>query len=280
MKKKPDSELEEIAAKLADNKRVRAMTVRAFLGLFGQERRGFQVVSRIRKELRKHELATEPDFENENIDNLIKIVLVQEAPQPAKPIRQVVRDLKKPATTPVTEPPGHPPVEDLPAKEPRDAVVTIRQGIPAAGQAPATVRADETTQVALSRLMADKLELLVVQNGDRSRVEGIFSYASFTHAHVAGKSTKTVGDCTSREFIEVNEEKPLIDAVRDIMRHTTVVVRSCQNKLCGVVTARDVAPVFIELAEPFLLLGQIENHRRGLLERAKLKEARELLEKL
>ena len=38
------------------------------------------------------------------------------------------------------------------------------------------------------------------------------------------------------------------------------------------VTARDVAPVFIELAEPFLLLGQIENHLRGLLERAKLKK--------
>ena len=81
-----------------------------------------------------------------------------------------------------------------------------------------------------------------------------------------------MADCTSHEFTEVNEEKPLIDAVRDIMRLGTVVVRSSHNKLCGVVTARDVAPVFIELAEPFLLLGQIENHLRGLLERAKLKK--------
>lgn len=269
MKKKAKSELEEIAGKIADNKRVRAMSVRTFLGLFGRERRGFQVVSRIRKELKKHKLATQPDFENENIDNLIKIVLAQPEPQPSATVRRLVRTVKSPA---LPEVPEIPPVEEVPATEPRNSVVTIRQGIPSAGQAPATVRPQETVKMALSRLMAEKLELLVVQNGDRARVEGIFSYASFTHAHLAGKMPKTVGDCTSHEFTEVNEEKPLIDAVRDIMRLGTVVVRSSQNKLCGVVTARDVAPVFIELAEPFLLLGQIENHLRGLLERAKLKK--------
>ena len=111
---------------------------------------------------------------------------------------------------------------------------------------------------AVSRLMSEKLSLSVVQRGDRSRAEGIFNYASFTHAHMAGKTPKLVGDCISHEFIEVNEEKSLVDAVRDIMQHGTVVVRSSHNKLCGVVTARDVARVFVDLAEPFLLLGQIE----------------------
>ena len=269
MKKKATSELEEIAGKLADNKRMRAMSVRTFLGLFGQERRGFQVVSRIRKELKKHKLATQPDFENENIDNLIKIVSAQPEQQPAPIVRRTVKASNNPTEPEVLELPT---VEEITMTEPRNSVVTIRQGIPSAGQAPATVRPQETIKMALSRLMAEKLELLVVQNGDRARVEGIFSYASFTHAHLAGKDPKTVADCTSHEFTEVNEEKPLIDAVRDIMRLGTVVVRSSHNKLCGVVTARDVAPVFIELAEPFLLLGQIENHLRGLLERAKLKK--------
>ena len=270
MKKKATSELEEIAGKLADNRRVRAMSVRTFLGLFGQERRGFKVVSRIRKELKKHKLATQPDFENENIDNLIRVVLAQAEPAPAPKIRRITRTAPPSAVTP-PEPPVSP-VEELPVTEPRDSVVTIRQGIPSAGKAPATVRPDETTKMALTRLLDEKLELLVVQSGDRARVEGIFSYASFTHAHMAGKSTKTVRDCTSSEFTEVNEERPLIDAVREILRDRAVVVRSRQNTLCGLVTARDVAPVFIELAEPFLLLGQIENHLRGLLERARLKK--------
>jgi len=267
------SELQNIATRLAEKERVRPMTVRNFLALFGQERRGYKAVKRIRYELKKHKLTTTPDFENENIDNFISVVLAPELPvQPAVPKAKSGATAPIPVTT--SGPPDASPtaIEEPPTVQPRDAVVTIRQGIPAAGKVPASVRPEEPVMKALSRLMSEKLDLLVVQRGDRARVEGIFSYASFTHAHMAGKQPKTVGDCTSHEFIEVNEEKPLIDAVRDIMQHGTVVVRSRQNQLCGVVTARDVAPVFVELAEPFLLLSQIENHLRGLLERAKLKK--------
>ena len=60
------------------------MTVRTFLGLFGQERRGYKVVGRIRRTLKRHKLATQPDFENENIDSPIKIV-----PQPDTPIPEL-----------------------------------------------------------------------------------------------------------------------------------------------------------------------------------------------
>jgi CBS domain-containing protein len=263
------SELQDIARRLTEKRSTYTrMTVRKFLSLFGQERRGFRVVTRIRKEMRKLRLTTIPDFENENIDNEIRIMLA-----PKAPARKLVRTPAKPVSTPPEKTPLHSgqTVEES-VTPPRVAVVTIRQGIPSAGKIPGTVRPDVPVQTALSRLMSDKLDLLVVQNGNRARVEGIFSYASFTHAYIAGKATKTVGDCTSREFIEVNEEKPLIDAVRDIMQHGTVVVRSRDNQLCGVVSARDVAPVFVDLAEPFLLLGQIENHMRGLLERAKLKK--------
>ena len=262
------SEIEDIAKKLAEKQPVRRMTVRSFLALFGQERRGYKVVGRIRRELKKHGLTTLPNFENENIDNSLQVVLVADLPPRAPVI--AARGTK--AAGPIVLVEIEPPVEDAVIGQPRDAVVTIRQGIPAAGKDPASVRPEEPVMKALSRLMSEKLDLLVVQRGDRARVEGIFNYASFTHAHMAGKQPKTVSDCTSHDFIEVNEEKPLIDAVRDIMQHGTVVVRSRQNQLCGVVTARDVAPVFVELAEPFLLLSQIENHLRGLLERAKLRK--------
>jgi CBS domain protein len=79
-------------------------------------------------------------------------------------------------------------------------------------------------------------------------------------------------------FAEVNEERPLFDAVREVIRHGVVVVRSRENKLCGLVTQRDVAAVFVDLAEPFLFLGQIENHLRELVERMHL--SREQLQSL
>lgn len=262
------NELQDIAEKLKDKKPVRAdMTVRDLLAIFGQGRRGYRVVTRIRKELRRHQLITRPDFENENINNMIRIAL-----DPKKPVRKIVRSKVKTGKAQNPEPSQ----ETTSAKvdestlPTRPTVVTIRQGIPEAGKAPATVRPNTPTKTALSRLMSENLDLLVVQNGNRARVEGIFSYASFTHAHMAGKITENVSDCINREFIEVNEEKALIDAVRDIVQHGTVVVRSRDSQLCGVVTAREVAPVFVDLAEPFILLGQIENHMRVLLERAKL----------
>lgn len=301
MNRTGSSALEEIAEKLANNVRVPPMTVRDFLGLLGEEpRRGSNVIKRVRKELKKHKLVTKPDFGNGDIEKRIEIVLVQaelqtapkiqrvietakpsvvtlvpEPPfsQPAQQVRQIVRIAKAPEVTPVLDPPISTTAEPIAtAAEPRNCVVTIRQGIPSAGKPPATVRPDESTTMALTRLMAEKLEFLIVQSGERARVEGVFSYASFSQAYIAGKPTKMVRDCISDEFIEVNEEKSLIDAVREILTRKTVVVRSCQNKLCGVVTARDVAPVFIGLAEPFLLLGQIENHMRSLLERCKLKK--------
>lgn len=74
----------------------------------------------------------------------------------------------------------------------------------------------------------------------------------------------------SHHFSEVNEEKPLFDAVREVLRNQILVVRSRENKLCGFVTHWDVAEVFIDLSEPFLFLGQIENHLRDLVERMRL----------
>jgi hypothetical protein len=70
----------------------------------------------------------------------------------------------------------------------------------------------------------------------------------------------------------VHEDKPLFDAVREVIRFGTVVVRDRSNALCGLVTLRDAAETFVELAEPFLFLGQIENHLRELVERLRLTE--------
>jgi hypothetical protein len=109
-----------------------------------------------------------------------------------------------------------------------------------------------------------------VANGDRARVEGIFSWQSYGQAILAGREPELIDHCISQNFAEVNEERSLFDAVREVIRHGVVVVRSRDNKLCGLVTQRDVAAVFVDLAEPFLFLGQIENHLRELVERMRL----------
>jgi CBS domain-containing protein len=152
----------------------------------------------------------------------------------------------------------------------RDVVVTVRQGILAAGRLPTIIKASDTVQKALTMLTDLNVEQLVVAQGNRGIVEGIFSWRSYCRASLSGKSPKFVNDCLSTDFAEINEKKPLFDAVRDVIRHGVVVVRANDKQLCGLVTARDAAEVFVELAEPFLFLGQIENHLRELVDRMRL----------
>ena len=45
-----------------------------------------------------------------------------------------------------------------------------------------------------------------------------------------------------------------------------MLVRNTSNRICGIVTTSDLSVQFQHLAEPFLLLGEIENHLRRLID--------------
>jgi len=98
----------------------------------------------------------------------------------------------------------------------------------------------------------------------------VYTRRAFRRLIHGRKRGETVGDCLSREFGEVREDKPLFDTVREVIHHGVVVVRARDGCLCGLVTLRDIADVFVELSEPFRFLGQIENHLRELVERMRL----------
>jgi len=58
----------------------------------------------------------------------------------------------------------------------------------------------------------------------------------------------------------------LFEAVALIAKHDCVLVKDEANKICGVMTSYDVSETFVELGEPFLLLGEIENLIRDMME--------------
>ena len=57
----------------------------------------------------------------------------------------------------------------------------------------------------------------------------------------------------------------LFDAVRVIAEHDCVLVRGHAELITGLVTGADISEQFHRLAEPFLLLGDIENRIRELI---------------
>jgi hypothetical protein len=71
-----------------------------------------------------------------------------------------------------------------------------------------------------------------------------------------------------REFVEPHQEIPatfsLINAIPIIVQSQYVLIRD-QSRITGIVTASDLSLQFQQLAEPFLLLGEIENHIRLII---------------
>jgi hypothetical protein len=64
---------------------------------------------------------------------------------------------------------------------------------------------------------------------------------------------------------EIRSDASLFEAIQQIVEHECVLVRDTTRKLTGIVTTADLSRQFAQLGEPFLLLGQIENHVRNLI---------------
>ena len=65
----------------------------------------------------------------------------------------------------------------------------------------------------------------------------------------------------------LDDSTPLFEAANQILDKEVVLVRSKAKGdiICGIITATDLGEQFITLAEPFLIIEQIENHLRKLL---------------
>jgi hypothetical protein len=65
----------------------------------------------------------------------------------------------------------------------------------------------------------------------------------------------------------ITDDTSLLDAITEIVSHQYVLVRDRTNKISGIVTTSDLSLEFRQLTEPFVLLGEIENHVRSLIQR-------------
>ncbi|MGH7087151.1 MAG: CBS domain-containing protein, partial [Acetobacteraceae bacterium] len=102
-----------------------------------------------------------------------------------------------------------------------------------------------------------------VMHGERE-VKGVVSWKTIGSRKARGRKCDCVGDCCEDARI-VNANGTLFDAIPIIVEYGYVLVREHDRKITGVVTASDLSLQFQALAEPFLLLREIELHLRGLL---------------
>lgn len=211
------------------------LTVRQFLSWFGFERRGPRQVSRIRNMLNELDLRVVPEFDVAWIDSEISIEL-----DPA-------------AVDGVAE------SEDAPDPTIRISVIE------AANRPPVYVQPDSALEVATTLMQAHDFSQLPVMQTEYE-VKGVISWESIGTKLSLGETCKFVRDCMNPNVGVVSHETPLASAIGAISQHGYVLVEKV-GKVSGIVTSTDVVEQFMQLAGPFLHIGEIEGYLRSLIHR-------------
>ena len=284
-------EIGRIATRLKEGHRVKRITVRHLLRMFRAERRGLQKIHDIRVALDSLGLLTDPDFESAWIDALIRIRLKN-----GDSVHTIVLPIETDATAegdeeegmgeasfsseeqdesdslqPGSEAESH--VEIIVASEgivetvlSEPADPTFRIGsLPAANKPLITVGQDDSLKKAVTKMLQFDYSQLPIMHGERE-VKGMISWKSIASRYSIGGECCKVQNCREDAQV-VDGNGTLFDAIPTIVKHGYVLVRDPQDRrIAGIVTASDLSLQFQQLAEPFLLLREIELHIRQLLQ--------------
>ncbi len=202
------------------------VTVREFLTWFGVTKRGSRAVAGIRESLEAAELDTDPDFESAFIDEPISFIRAGSVP--AKP----------------------------------QEMSRIGQ-LESANRRPLSIEPDKPLCEAVTQMLTHDFSQIPVMTTDRE-VKGVVSWKTIGSRLALNQRCDFVRDCIEQPRI-VQIEDSLFTVINDITEYDYVLVRAQDRTICGIVTAADFSEQFRNLAEPFLLIGEIENNVRRLI---------------
>ncbi len=233
-------------------------SVREFLSWFGASRRGGLIVTKIRSALQRLHLITTPDFETPYIDGTITFRPASPVPALSEESQDQPRSPTETSETPASEPPkvseAPPPVERI---EPAHQISRLKS----ANTPPVWVNPNATVKEAVTIMLANDYSQLPVMQSEREP-KGIFSWKSLGTRLSFTQECEYVRQCMD-EHKELGPESSLYDAIPLIVRHDCVLIRDDTRSICGIVTPADLSIQFQALAEPFLLVGAIENQLRA-----------------
>lgn len=250
--------LQDVAAQLKKGEQPRPETVRSFLGWFNAGRRGYYIVLQIRNALKQEGVRTVPDFESAYIDAQIEFRLAE---QPAA-IEGVGAVVAPPAQLEGVGIVGQPPAPSVVGGGVLDPTYRIGR-LASANKKPVGVVPDCTLKEAVTLMLANDYSQLPVWQNERN-VKGMISWASIGARLALHQSSNLVRECMEQAY-EVSADDSLFAAIGAIIQHQYVLVRGADATITGIVTTTDLSFQFQQLAEPFLLLGEIENHIRRVI---------------
>ena len=254
--------LEAIQSALAENpKGKQEFTVREFVGWFGYQRRTRSHVREMRKALRRARLRTVPDFNEAHIDSTMAFELRDAAgtSQPSGAKQRGAESVSSPKPQNTSPESSGAEVEDETEVDPAARVSRL----PSANRPVVSVTPDDTLNTATTEMLKHNYSQLPVVTNER-HVKGMVSWESIGKRLSLGAGIEYVRDCMEPAEV-VDSESLLFDAVDTIIQSKAVLVRGGDQRIVGMLTTGDLSREFQKLGEPFLRIGEIENHLRDLL---------------
>lgn len=238
-----DVRLGELKSSLENGGHAEDIPLRVFLEWFDARRRGVGVVARIKRALERYSLETNPDFESAYIHSMISLRLKNTDAQSSDQAAQV----------------GH----ELVGGYDSDPTYRISK-LAAANRQPTSVSPDKSLSYAVTLMIANEFSQLPVITGERN-VIGLISWKTIGARLALGAGGKEVKD-----FVEpvrvVSYDSSIFSVIDDITRSHCILVKDNQNRISGIITTADLSEQFGVLSRPFLVLGEIENYIRKLLD--------------
>jgi CBS domain-containing protein len=132
-----------------------------------------------------------------------------------------------------------------------------------ARKVPVHVRPSTSLREAVTIMMAHDYSQLPIMTTSRD-VKGLISWKTIGRKLALKKPCSVASDCMG-EVDVVSIDASLFAAISKIAEHDCVLVQANDKTVCGIVTAADLSYQFGRLAEPFLMIGEIEDLLRRLL---------------
>lgn len=249
-----------VAAELKKGHKPAPITVRELLSWFGAQRRGSIIAFLINEELTSVGLKTKPDFYVTYIDGRIEFELSEnDADEHSE------REPPELETTSLSGGPGeegegtH--IRRVLSTDPTYRIGRLRW----ANVTPTSLAPNQSVMQAVTVMLTNDFSQLPVMVGERE-VKGAVSWSSIGKSLALGEKCLEVRECMESPRI-ISSDTSLFDAITEIVKHQYVLVRDPSNKISGIVTTSDLSLEFQQLTEPFLLLAEIENHVRYLIQK-------------
>ena len=137
--------------------------------------------------------------------------------------------------------------------------------LPSANKPPVTITRDAKLSEAITLMMMYNYSQLPVMSNPRS-VAGIITWETIGYGITNGNNSPLVKDYLSTDFKILELDTPLLEAIKTIIDKEFVLVQKKDKSLCGFISIADISSQFLVLTEPFLILEQIENLIRLLLD--------------